>query len=100
MRVKFFETVKHVEQKIQVLLGVVVVPARHGLRVSGRLQHQDIVLYGEFGSNRVKRQQRNLENGLKRFQNGLKSLLFSARTNRFIKQLECGLHPNYCLIVY
>jgi len=96
MRVKFFEAVKHVEQKIQVLLGVVVVPARHGLRIVGGLQRHDVGLNGELGSYGVKREQRNLQNGLQRFQNGLKPFFFSARANRFVEELKCGLHCVCC----
>jgi hypothetical protein len=69
---------KHVEQKIQVLFGVVVVPPHHGLRVCGGLQRQNVGLDRDFGPHRVKREQRNLQNGLQRFQNGFKSLFFSA----------------------
>jgi hypothetical protein len=67
MCIKFFEAVKHVEQKIQVLLGVIIVPARHGLRVVGGLKHHDVVLNGEFGSHGVKCEQRNLKNCLQWF---------------------------------
>jgi hypothetical protein len=92
MRIKFLEAMKHVEQKVQVFLGVVVVPSQHGLRVSGRLQRQYVVLNRDFGSHRIKRENCDLKNGLQRFQNGLESLLFPTRINGFIQYLKRGLH--------
>ena len=95
VRVKLLETVKYVEQKIEVFLGVVVVPAQHGLRIRRRLQRQNVVLDGDLGSHRVKRQQRDLKDGLKGLQYGFKSLLFPARINGFVEDLKRGLHfPN------
>jgi hypothetical protein len=94
VRVKFLEAVKHVEQKVEVFFGVVVVPPQHGLRVRGGLQRQNVGLDRDFGSHRIKREQRNLQNGLQRLQNGFKSLLFSAGINGFVQNLKSGLHSH------
>ena len=70
-----FKTREYVEQVAQVVLCIVIIPARHGLRVIWRLNHQHIVLDCELGPYRIKRQAANLNDGLQRLQNRFEPFL-------------------------
>ncbi len=63
-RIKPFKTREYVEQIAQIVLRVVIIPARYGLRIVWRLNYQHIVFDCEFCSDGVERYASNLNNGL------------------------------------